>query len=134
MPVLRQKLLTDFYCSSEKIHEPEPVPSISGEPELLANVDAPESTNGEVGSPMSAVHEQSSTYSTGSSKVVRRTVLLGKGNRKRGRTSLDESKQLILDAGQKIIGHQLCRDVNFISYAAFKNDGSYFCTNIVRLD
>ncbi|VDK48836.1 unnamed protein product [Gongylonema pulchrum] len=107
MPVLRQKLLTDFFRLPEK----------------------PKSINGEAGPSVTVVpeeqdHDDKQCESASSTDqehpsagpqyaVLRRIVIFGKENRKK-RKHLDDSNQMILDAGQKLFGHQCCNKCGMV--------------------
>lgn len=120
MQHLRQKLLTDFYCSPEKCSKASdniPLPSISNErndfndrnrqndglSELLLS-------DGNNSLPITANNAIPS-------KVIRTVVFAGKENRKRRSLLANDSKQMILDAGQKQFGHQQCKQVEFFNYS-----------------
>lgn len=111
MPLLRQKLLTDFYRPPGKCHESGTVPisNIICEPDYDADINC----EGEGFSKPSSNCQLSITPAAiASSKIIRTIIVSGKENKKRRKMLVDDPKQMILDAGQKQFGHQQCKQVS----------------------
>ncbi|CAG9535939.1 unnamed protein product [Cercopithifilaria johnstoni] len=116
MSVLRQKLLTDFYHSPDKYYESDAVPlsNISCKSSYVAD---PICESEGFSKPLSLVENYSLSVSptrASSSKVIRTVIISKKENKKRRRTLADDPKQMILDAGQKLFGHQQCKQCGMV--------------------
>uniref|UniRef100_A0A0R3S356 Acetyltransf_13 domain-containing protein n=1 Tax=Elaeophora elaphi TaxID=1147741 RepID=A0A0R3S356_9BILA len=114
MPVLRQKLLTDFYCPPEKCYESDAIP-----PKSIGSdcVDGPTHENKGYSEPLSPTENYSLSVSPAKAstlKVIRTVIVSGKENKKRRRMLADDPKQMILDAGQKLFGHQHCKQCSMV--------------------
>ncbi|VDN94022.1 unnamed protein product [Brugia pahangi] len=116
MPILRQKLLTDFYFSPEKLCESNAAvqPNTSCKTNYVVD---PNCENDEFSEPLSPAENYPLSVSpttASPSKVIRTVILPKKGCKKRRNMSMDDSKQMILDAGQKQFGHQQCRQCDMV--------------------
>ncbi|KAL3986323.1 ESCO1/2 acetyl-transferase family protein [Acanthocheilonema viteae] len=112
MSVLRQKLLTDFYHSSEKCYKSDVMPSSN-----ISYESDPNSESEGFSKPLSLTKNCPSSVlptTASSSKVIRTVIVSGKENKKRRRMLADDPKQMILDAGQKQFGHQQCKKCGMV--------------------
>ncbi|EFO27554.1 hypothetical protein LOAG_00934 [Loa loa] len=115
MPVLRQKLLTDFYHSPKKCYESDatPLPNINCELNYIAGSNGEDEEFSELLSPAENCPLSVLPTTASPSKVIRTVIFSGKENKRR-RLVTDDSKQMILDAGQKQFGHQQCKQCGMV--------------------
>ncbi|VDK78171.1 unnamed protein product [Litomosoides sigmodontis] len=116
MPVLRQKLLTDFYRSPGKCHESGALPTsnIICEPDFDADINCENEGFSKPSSLAENCQLSVTPAAVGSSKIIRTIIVSGKENKKRRKMLADDPKQMILDAGQKQFGHQQCKQCGMV--------------------